>query len=207
MTRSVSAGGPGVYTGQGFSIPDNNPLGAQSSVHTPAFDVVGAMSVYVYFPFTAATGGHTWCGDLVAQLIFTPDTGGPARSQYLFNRIGATSEFSRGDSSLMLGLLYFGDEYGENIWQAAAFSGPTQPIAQGGYHPSSRGADFQYQFVSFAQAYGNSVPAGTWTLNISDHAAGNTGQLLEWRLAPFIPTPATTTLLTTLALGTLRRRR
>jgi subtilisin-like proprotein convertase family protein len=205
---AVARGGVlGPYTAPGFSIPDNNTVGAQSSIHIPAFDFVGRMDVGVVFPINIAAGAHSWCGDLVARLTFTPDSGAPSRSQYLFNRIGATSEFSRGDSSSLAGLFWFRDGVGSTLWQAAALVGPEQAVPTGFYPPSSRGPDYQYQSVSFVDAFGSSVPSGTWTLNISDHAAGNTGRIVNWGLVPFTPTPGTAMLIATFGASTLRRRR
>lgn len=198
---------PGDVIVPGFSIPDNNPNGAETSVQLPAFDLPGAMIVRVQFPFTPSAGGHTWCGDLVARLTFTPDAGGPTRSQYLFNRIGATSADSRGDSSLLVGEYSFRDSYNLNMWEAAEIATEEEAVATGGFRPSSRTVGFQYEPVSFFDAFGAFAPSGKWTLNISDHAAGNTGRILTWTISPFIPTPGTGAITTLAALTALRRRR
>lgn len=209
FVSAVSADGRGLgdFVAAGFVIPDNNPLGSQSSMSLPAFDVVGAMIVRVKFPFTPNAGGHTWCGDLVAKLTLTPDSGGPERSAFLFSRIGATSAASRGDSSLLLSEYSFSDNFSLNMWDAAASAGPDENVITGGFKPSSRSPDFQYQPQSFSAAFGNSAPAGTWTLNVSDHAAGDTGRILSWTISPFIPAPGSAGLAAAAGAVALRRRR
>lgn len=130
------------------------------------------------------------------------------RSVDLFNRIGADQSDSRGDSSDFTGEYHFFATGGNDIWTAAALVGPTQRIPGFQYRPSTRSANYQYQNSSYFDAFGLSTPAGTWTLTISDHAAGSTGQITGWRLMPWIPAPNTTAMLALpAAIAALRNRR
>lgn len=196
------------YDVPGFVIPDNSPEGASSSVEAGPIDAVAGMRITLRFPMTAGTGGHAWCGDLIATLSFTPDDGGATRSLDLFNRIGADSAFSRGDGSDFLGNYnLFASASNPPIWDAAALVDDFERIPGNDYRPSTRSAAFQYQQTSFFQTFGNFTPAGTWTLNISDHAAGATGRLLGWSIYPFIPAPCSAAALLLPGAMLLRRRR
>lgn len=196
------------YDAPGFVIPDNDPTGATSSVHTDPLDVIAAMTITLRFPLTSTAGGHTWCGDLIATLTFTPDGGGPSRSVDLFNRIGADSAISRGDSSDFRSTYnFFATAQNPTIWEAAGLADFDQRIPANDYKPSTRSATYMYEQTSYLQAFGNSTPAGTWSLNISDHAIGDTGRLLSWSIYPFVPASGTAFIIATLGLTTLRRRR
>ncbi len=207
-SNSAALGGLGFdVVVPGFGIPDNDPEGGESSVHLPSFGVPGAMTLRIRFPSADSEDRHTWCGDLVARLTFTPDTGAPPRSVILFNRIGATSATSRGDDSDLAMEYSFSDSHPYNMWEDAALTPPEGAVPNGQYRPSSRGPDFQYLPTSMFQAFGGFAPAGTWTLNISDHAAGDTGRVVNWTISPFIPAPGTGALIAAAGLVALRRRR
>lgn len=201
----------GFQFGDGFSIPDNDPAGASSSIHVGAIDgVMDTFGVRTLWPETVAAGGHAWVGDLAATITYTPDAGGPSVSCDLFRRISATSETSPGDSSDMRGGLFF-TNYAvfqpRNIWDAAAAAGFNAPVGGGAFFPSTRDASFQYQQLNFVSVFGLSVGSGTWTLNISDHNPGNNGRLVQWSIEYFIPAPSTAGLLVMLGAASMRRRR
>lgn len=200
----------GVFAfGEGFSVPDNNPAGASSSVHLGAIDqLVDTLGIHLYWPPTLGEGGHPWLGDLVAKITYTPDTGGPSVSCDLFNRVGASSSGSLGDSSDFRGIARFsnwGFYSPTNLWNAAAAAGSNSIVA-GAFVPSTRNAALQYEPLNFVNVFGLSVGPGTWTLNISDHNPGNVGRLAEWSIDFFIPAPGTTATVGVPGLLALRRR-
>ena len=195
--------------GAGFSIPDNDPAGAQSSIVAPAMPFAYSLTVTVAFPITVAAGAHPWIGDLVATLTFAPDDGGPVLSQDLFRRVGATSPTSHGDSSDMRGTFQFSNVLptSMNLWDAAAAAGPSAPVAPGAYMPSTRNHEYQYQPLNFADAFGYTTGPGTWTLNISDHATSNVGAVLHWQLDSYVPAPGPSSAIIAFGLAGLRRVR
>ncbi len=197
-----------LLTGSGFAIPDNNPVGGQSSVVTDDPGIITTMSLRIQWADVTGgkLGGHTWVGDLVATLRLAPADGGPAFTQFLFNRIGATSSTSFGDSSDFTGSYVFADFATDpTIWQAAASAGSASSVPQGTYWPSTRGAGFQYEQVSLMSVFGGRVAAGTWTLNISDSVSGDTGGIVGWSL--FVPGAASAWGLVPIWALTVRRRR
>ena len=101
---------------------------------------------------------HTWAGDLIAQLTFTP-TGGSPVTVDLTNR--------RGGSSDWFGQYTFADS-GENVFAAGNVVGPP-----GVYQATTTGG----AAVSLNTAFAGMPVAGVWSLMVSDNAGGDTGTI------------------------------
>lgn len=164
----------------GGPIPDNNPAG-----------------VNVNFNVTGATGevrdvrvrvdlSHTWMGDLTATLI-SPD--GVARLK-LFGRVGSSRVSGSGNSSDLGGIYEFGDDGTQDFWQAAASTGGAAVVPSNvRYRTSTAGTGsvsiplrtnvggcstfLQLAFRGLSGARLN----GTWTLNLADGAATDSGSV------------------------------
>lgn len=183
-TQNMTIGGGGA-----FSIPDNSPAGASSSLSTNigAFDVVGV----------AFTGlSHTWAGDLSMTL-----TGpGAGNSFNFFHRPGQTTPTAVGQNvDFGAGNVYsFTD--GGVAWNTAATG-----VMPGGNYAPIRSAFAPAQGInSFAGLTGGN---GTWTLSISDNAALDLGSIQGWSLIVKVPTPGAAALFGLAGVAGLRRRR
>ncbi|HMN95869.1 MAG TPA: proprotein convertase P-domain-containing protein [Phycisphaerales bacterium] len=195
-----------VYTGNGFTIPDNNPVGVSSDIVITDEFFVGDITVSLLGLI------HTWAGDLTATLTFI-DMDNNSVSTTLFERIGRVNT-GFGDSSDFGGTYSFNDSFndanlpfGGNIWTAAAAVGAGLPIAPGNYFATGANSSAQ---VSLLAAFGGLNAKGTWRLTISDNAAGDLGSLSAWSLDFVknpIPAPSALALLGLAGLAGGRRRR
>ena len=186
-----------IYTGDGFTIPDNNPAGASSDI------VIGDEFLVADITVTLFGLNHTWAGDLIATLTHVES----GFSQTLFSRIGATTPGGVGDSSNFGGDYSFNDAFAGDLWVAAA-GGTTGFVIPGGDYFAS-GALSSAQ-VSLLDIFGGLNAQGTWRLTISDNAGADLGTLGAWGLdfvkAP-VPAPGALALLGLAGLAGGRRRR
>jgi len=190
------------YVGAGFNIPDNNVAGNSGSVLVGDAFSITDMSITIVFPAVGgAAGGHTWIGDLTCTLT------GPAGTITFMNRTGSTTSTGVGDSSDMSGAYTFSDSSVSSLWTAAAAAPlSTSIVAPGTYEAATRSATFAYQRVNMLSTFGGTGSAGSWTLKITDGAAGDTGGISSWTLN-LSPTPGAASLLGLGGLTMIRRRR
>ncbi|MFM7050905.1 MAG: MopE-related protein [Planctomycetota bacterium] len=143
----------------GGSIPDNSASGLQKTFALSSSDVFYGISD---IKVTLTGLSHANLGDLTVQLI------GPANTTAsIFTRIGGT------DSSNFSGNYAFADAFTGNIWTEASAANNAQNIPSGNYFPSSStGAR-----VNLTAAFASVGRVGTWTVRISDNAAGTTGTI------------------------------
>lgn len=199
---AASANTPKTYTNsQGGRIPDFTTAGGpgllrQEIVIPPDNDgPIKAVNFSISLPPTAggATGGHSWVGDLIITLTHK-DTG---RSVTIVNRPGSVGG-SVGDSSDFAGTYNFSDMFTADLPAAAAAAGAAVPVPPGNYAPFSPLNSFAADGFKF----------GTWSLQITDNAAGDTGGILSWSITVFnVPTPGAAALFGLAGLAGIRRRR
>ncbi len=181
-------------SGPGFSIPDNDPAGASSSI------VIGANEIISDVDVTLFGADHTWVGDLVATIEHV-DT---ATGATLFFRTGQIG-ISSGDSSNLSGNYTFSDG-GADWWAEAAARTGGEALTPGTYAASG----FENAAVSLAAIFSGQSTAGTWTLTISDNSQDDFGLIAGWGLSftsTPIPEPGTFGVLTFAGVGLLVRRR
>lgn len=162
----------------GGAIPDNNPAGVNVTFNVSG--VTGEVrDVRVRVSLT-----HSWVGDLTATLI-SPD--GLARLR-LFGRVGSNRSTGFGDSSDLGGVYEFRDDAPQDFWQAAAavdastiiptgLSNRTSSAGTGNVPAAARsnvGGCSTFLQLAFRGLTGAQVN-GTWTLNVADLDAGQTG--------------------------------
>lgn len=171
------------YNGAGFNFPDNLPAGASSSI------VVGDSFGITGLTVTLNDAAHTWVGDLIATLTHTDSN----TSVILFNRPGFTGT-GFGFSWNLLGNYTFDDGAAQSFQaigvQPTTFNLPSGSYLAAGSLGSFNGLD----------------AAGTWTLSISDNAAGDLGGIGSWTLN-IVPAPSAMALLGMGGLMAARRRR
>lgn len=138
------------------AIPDNNATGVNSLFTFPGAGTVSDLDVRI------SSLTHTWVGDLRMTLSHAGTT------VVLMNRPGAGTNGSSGNDFTNLVL---DDEAATTIESIPS----TNPA--GGYTGSYRPDE------SLSAFDGHSL-AGTWTLNISDNAATDTGTLNSWAMSP-----------------------
>lgn len=179
-----------VYEGSGFAIPDNNPLGASSTIVVTDFNVVSMVRVEL------VGLSHTWAGDLTATL-----TNGSATVD-LFRRVGFTGT-GFGSSANFDGNYLFEDGYPTTLWDVIGGLGTNDVVPTGNYGASGpSGAP-----VSLLTPYWGMFTAGSWTLTITDAAGGDIGSLDGWRLQLVIPSPGAGGLALLGGVFAARRRR
>jgi uncharacterized protein (TIGR03382 family) len=145
---------------------------------------------------------HTWVGDLVATLTYTPTAGAPV-SIDLFNRIGRVST-GFGDSSNFSGAYVFEDG-GADIWAAAGAVGDLAVVGPGTY--AATGAN-SATALSLNAAFAGLDSSGTWSLLVADLAGGDLGEIRNASVTiTTIPTPGALALLGLGGLVAGRRRR
>jgi subtilisin-like proprotein convertase family protein len=182
-----------VYTGGGgIVIPDNTPAGGSSTIS--AINILNP-TIFTFDSVTIVVStAHTWIGDLTVTL--TSPTGITVQ---LFRRPGASGVGSSGD------------------WTAGTYvfvlsgglSMPTTNVATnvtpGTYNITSNPGSTQIIPPSDPDTYSAFTGLnlnGTWTLNISDNAAGDTGAISGWSMnITSIPEPTTAALLLLAAGG------
>lgn len=185
LTSAIALAAPSLarptllYNGPGVAIPDNNPAGAMTQITVPDNVTITGVRARLFFG-----PNHTWAGDVSANLI-GPNT----MERLLFFRIGAATMPAAGDSSDLQGPYEFGDGFAGNIWTAAAAAGAAVPIPAGSYRTTGM---FSSAPTSLDAPYVGSNAAGIWTLQLVDHASGDTGGLAFWELEiDFVGPPAT----------------
>lgn len=185
-TSTVVIGGGG-----GFSIPDNNPAGASSSLTTN----VGAPFTVVGVQFTGLS--HTWAGDL----IMTLSGPGGGNTYNFFYRPGQTSPTAVGQNVDFVASNSYSFVDGGTPWNTAQ----TGVMPSGTYAPIRSAFAPAQSINSFAGLNGVD---GVWTMSISDNAAADLGSIQGWSLiVKPIPTPGAAALLGVAGLAGLRRRR
>lgn len=182
------------FHGSGFTIPDNDPAGASSTIQAdPFFFVIFDVSV------TLQGLSHSWAGDLTVRL--TSMTTG--RSVTLVERVGRASDVGFGDSSNFDSDYTFRDG-GAELWAAAAAVPGSGVISQGAYAPSGR---FNAP-TSLQNAFTGQSNGGDWVLTISDAAELDIGTLQSWSITFFnLPAPASAAGLAGLGLAMAGMRR
>lgn len=200
-TATAFAYGPGA----GFTIPDNTPAGAFSTINVAtAGTIVSIDSVTVTF----GTAAHTWAGDLVATFS-SVSTG---KSVHLFSRVGSTTATGAGDSSNLLGTYTFAAA-GASFATEAGNGDTNYVMAPGTYarstHAFGAGAGSFFDADDYSIFVGDSI-TDDWKLTISDNAGADTGAITGWSFeatTSTVPEPASFAVLGLGALALIRRRR
>lgn len=160
------------FAGAGAAIPDNLPAGVNIpfsvSGITPS---VGAVRISVNL-------SHSFVGDLRATLI---SPGGTARL-VLFSRAGSKRSAGDGTSANLSGAYVFDDLAGADLWATMSGLGTAQTVPPGSYRTSTggrpslsnQGGCATFLNLAFAGLSGAQVN-GTWTLNVADLFASDTG--------------------------------
>ena len=170
---AASAAGAVDYAGSGVgAIPDNNANGLNVTFNTTGFQ--GPLGhVRVTLNLT-----HTFVGDLRATLI-SPN--GLARLA-LFARTGYKRAASPGVSANLAGAYVFDDLLGADLWASVAPLAPSTTGPPGSYRTSTAGfsgvSDAGGCSTQLDLAFGGLDPTqagGTWTLNVADVGAGDSG--------------------------------
>lgn len=181
-------------SGGGFGFPDNDPAGASSTI------TIGANEIITDVDVTLRGADHTWVGDMNVSLT---SPGGTTAD--IMVRTGRTGGVGSGDSSDLGGDYTFSDG-GADWWAAAAAAGGADVIASGTYGATT----VDGALVSLAAAFAGESTAGTWTLTISDNAAGDLGDIDGWGLSitsAVIPEPGSLALLGIMGVACVVRRR
>ena len=116
---------------------------------------------------------HSWLGDVSAKLI-APD----ATELILFARTAATTANDCGSGATLQGDYIFGDTATDNWWTNANNLTNGNPMPNLSYRTSTAGGSGvgQGTLTSLMTSFGNiSNINGTWTLEVTDSAAGDTG--------------------------------
>jgi hypothetical protein len=192
------------FLGTPGSIPDNAPAGLTLNTGAVAGANATISTVSVSIDFSTATGapGHTWIGDLIATLTYTPSVGAPV-SFSLMNRVGrVTTGF--GDSSNITGIYTFANGGGD-LWAAAGLVGDAVAVATGTYAATGANAATA---LDMDAAFAGLSSTGTWSLVVVDAAGGDTGAVASASVTiGTIPTPGAAALLGLGGLAAFRRRR
>jgi len=189
------------YTGAGFAIADNTAAGSSTSI---AVTDTGTLTSLNWVSVNFAAPGHTWVGDLVATLS------NGVHSVHLFSRLGSTTASGVGDSSNLLGNYRFFNT-GASFLTEAGLGTSAYNMTPGDYarstHAAGAAAGAFYNANDYTAFTGDSL-AGTWTLNISDNAGGDTGSVADWKFnVTATPEPTTWAALGLGAVAVMRRRR
>lgn len=189
--------------GTGGSIPDfvTTPgvLNAGNIVVSGQSANIGSISV----DLTNLT--HTWVGDLIATVTYTPSVGSPI-STTLMSRLGSTTATGVGDSSNLGGNYTFSDS-GSDLWalMTNAANGSSFVAPSGNYRATGALSSTP---ISLNSVFGGVDGNGTWSLSISDNAGGDTGALGSWSITIVpVPAPGAAALLGLGGLVAARRRR
>lgn len=115
---------------------------------------------------------HTWVGDLVVRLI--APTG---QSHVLFGYTGATSAIGKGYRADVAGYYLFRDGATSSWWSSALNAG-AGTVPEGAYRTSGLGGPGATGAATAMDPVFAGLPsAGTWTLRITDGAAGDIGSI------------------------------
>lgn len=192
LPMSAHGGYERTYSGSGFTIPDNAPAGAASSIS------VGESPIVIDRMWVTIEGlTHTWAGDVT--LTLEHELGGSLR---LVERVGRSTGTGFGDSSDFAGTYTFRDG-GADLWAAAGGIGPDDAIAPGTYSASNQiGGLLSFGDGGFVQT------GGLWTLRASDSAAQDIGSFSGWSITFWnVPTPGGAMLLGFGMLSSAHRKR
>lgn len=144
------------------NIPDDNATGVSSSIVVPDTFAVAGVRVSVNI-------SHTYLGDLTIRLR----KGTTAIT--LMDRVGNGPLFAPGN----LGGTYVFDDQAQNSpWAAALGLADDQTLPAGSYLAS----DATSNIVSMARGFSGVSSLGTWSLEVIDNAAPDTGVLATWSL-------------------------
>jgi hypothetical protein len=168
------------YTGSPVAIPDDDSVGVNATLPVSGLPA-GSIVNDVNFRFDAGAGtcdatvgnteagvDHTWVGDLVFKLT---SPGGPVLT--FVNRPGSGS-FGYSGNNICTTLL---DDYADSSYPSID-SVAAAPV-QGDFSPDSNNSpDNENVFAGFDGLAAN----GTWTLNASDNAGGDTGSVRRFSL-------------------------
>ena len=191
MAAGAMATTPQTVSGQGFSIPDNTPGGASSSV---TVNTGGAGFTVLGVSFNGLN--HTWAGDLVMTL-----TGPGSGNSFAFHYRPGWTGTGFGFNMDYVTANSYGFFDGGTPYPAAAVA----VLPSGNYAPVAGSGAPAQSINSFAGMAGTD---GTWTLRIEDNASGDLGSLNGWTLHyKAVPTPGAAALLGVAGLAGLRRRR
>ncbi len=189
MLVGTAAAQPKVYQWNGaLPIPDNNPAGVGQIITVPDQGIVDDLDVDMILP-------HTWQGDIIVTL-----TSPGGISATLVNRPG-TSGTGFGFSADNYGNPATGDAFILDDEAAAVYDLPVAqiPNVSGNWLPD----------LGPLSLFDGTNKFGDWTLNVSDNAGGDTGELIQWSLH-FVNVPEPTTLsllgVSLAAMCVLRRR-
>ncbi|MCX7556909.1 proprotein convertase P-domain-containing protein [Xanthomonadaceae bacterium JHOS43] len=137
-------------------IPDSSPAGLNSEIVIANGGSIDDLDVAINIT-------HTWVGDIIARLTHV-ETG---TSVAMIDRIGTTSSSSFGCSADNIDAIL--DDEGS--------AGPVETAC-----PPNGGQRYTPNFA--LSAFDTESLAGTWRLNVSDNASGDTGTLNSWCLMP-----------------------
>lgn len=192
------------------AIPDNVPAGVDRNIVVSDLGTLTAVSLILTF-----NPNHTWAGDLIITL-----SDGTVTADIL-RRIGGETVGGLGDSTNLGGPYEFIDS-GADLGAAVALLDTSGVLASGSYQASTNifsGVDATTNpAVLLNSLFAGRNSNATWTLNISDNAAADTGSLAGWSLTlttadsdgGAVPEPTTFGLAALGLLGTFvaaRRRR
>ena len=177
----VAGGGGGgttvSYTGPPVAFPDNAPAGVNIMLPVAGVGTVTDLN----FRFDPLMGGtcdgtigdtdcainHTWVGDIIIKI--TPPDGAPTVS--IFDRPGVPTVSTVGCNNNNIGAILLNDEGG---FPAVEVQG----------NPSSAACNTAFLFPTGSFSPNNPLSAfdgenanGTWTINVSDNAGGDTGSV------------------------------
>jgi hypothetical protein len=196
LAVAASAASAAVYSGSGFSMPDNSPDGV-SSVITVSGDTPSITAVEV----TLQGFTHTYIGDINATLTSPSGTVFP-----LMMRIGSFGPGGFGDWTNLNGDYRFTDTAAGTLWSAADAlldSDGTIGIASGDYRTTDLYANVA---TSLNAAFGGQNSNGDWTLTMSDNAGVDIGGIQGWTLS-VVPTPGSLAIFGLAGIAAGRRRR
>ncbi|QDT60478.1 hypothetical protein SV7mr_30010 [Stieleria bergensis] len=151
-------------TGAGFNIPDGSTAGITSDIVITENESVTDVEV------TLSGLTHSWAGDVTATI-----SNGTVTSS-LVTKVGYPGGVN-GDSSVYDGDYTFSFDGGD-LWSAADAAGFAAGIPDGDYKPTG----VANSAVSLSSDFSGQSSAGTWTLFMSDIAAGDTGALTGWSI-------------------------
>jgi|GEM_PF-1226301 len=158
--------------GDGFVIPDNDPGGASSSI------VITDSGQIEDLDLVLSDINHTWLGDVIITLTHEDSN----TSWNITNRAG---QLEGGDENFGFDIDLDGSYTIDDESTSGSFH--DQISFEGGLLPPG-----DYNSLGSLSNFDGLDVAGTWTLLISDNAAGDTGELGSWSLLVETPDEAST---------------